>query len=310
MEKTNKTIQVSDTDAGQRLDNFIVSALGLTRSNVTKLIKYDNALLNDKSVKAGTIVKAGDTVSIVYKQGETELLAQDIPLDVIYEDKDIAIINKKQGMTVHPGGGIYEGTLANAILYRFKSLKEFDSDRPGIVHRLDKDTSGVIIIALNEKAHANISKQIADREVTKIYHALCESTLETESGEINTLIDRNQKERKLMAVSTREGRVAITRYKLLKNFEKNCLVEFNILTGRTHQIRVHAKYMGNPVVGDLSYGYRKQRFKLDGQLLHAYSVEFTHPSTGKKVKYTAPLPTYFKDIVDKLTKEQKELNED
>ncbi len=302
----NQTITVIEEMAGQRLDMFVSSYLDVSRSSVTKLLKYDNILLNGKSAKNGSLIRLGDLIEVISPRASETLEPENIELDILYEDDDIAVINKKQGMTVHPGGGVYNGTLANAILYRYNSLAEFGGDRPGIVHRLDKDTSGVIVVALNEKSHANLAKQIADREVTKIYHALLDGSLAQECGEINTLIDRNPKERKLMMVSPREGRVAITRYQLVEQFENNCLVEFNILTGRTHQIRVHAKYMGNPVVGDKHYGYKKQRIKVSGQLLHAKKIKFAHPTTGKEMVFKAPKPTEFKEVIKKLRKEKEE----
>jgi len=290
-----------------RLDIYLADELEISRSQVNKLVEFGAVTVNGKAVKSGYLIKQGDRVEVSFPELARDLIPEDIPLNILYEDSFIAVLNKPQGMTVHPGGGCYSGTLANALLHRYPGLcgSVAAPHRPGIVHRLDKDTSGVMVVALNPAAHLALSKQFAARKVTKTYLALLEGNLSPDSGEIKTLIARDPKNRKLMCVSTHEGREAITRYRVLERFGQNCLVEFKILTGRTHQIRVHAKALGHPVVGDAGYGYKKQKFNVSGQLLHAQSLTFAHPVTGAELTFGAEPPEEFARVLEILTKNKK-----
>ncbi len=288
--------------SGDRLDVFAAEKSGLTRSYIKQLVQAGNVTLNGSVVKSGAIIKAGDRVEVTVPDPVTEIVPQDIPLDILYEDDDIAVINKQQGLTVHPGGGAEDNTLVNALMFRLKSLSSINGVvRPGIVHRLDKDTSGVMVIAKNDEAHLSLASQFENRTAEKIYTALLEGVIKENGGEIKTFIDRNPKDRKLMCVAP-TGREAISDYEIVERFSENCLALFKIKTGRTHQIRVHAKYIGHPVVGDKQYGFKKQKFNLDGQLLHAGSLTVTHPRTGERMTFTAPLPDYFLRVLDILRK--------
>lgn len=292
-----------DKSEGERLDTYLTNAMNVTRSYVKMLIGDSHIFLNGKVVKSGKTVKTGDEIFVQTPEVVTSIQPENIPLEIIYEDNDIAVINKQQGLIVHPASGHYTGTLVNGLLYHLKSLSAINGViRPGIVHRLDKDTSGVMVVAKNDKAHLSLSEQIASRSVTKIYHALLEGNLTDNEGVIQTLIGRSEKDRKIMAV-TDEGREAITKYKVLTRFKENCLTEFQILTGRTHQIRVHSKFIGHPVVGDLTYGFKRQHFNLEGQLLHAYSLTFIHPSTNKEMTFRAIPPDYFIKVYNTLCRE-------
>lgn len=288
---------------GERLDVYLAEQLGKTRSYVKHLNDNGLVLCNGKQSKCGTVLKAGDIITVTPEERVTHAEPQDLPLDVLYEDDDVAVINKQQGISVHPGAGNHNGTLVNALTYRFKNLSSAGGDvRPGIVHRLDKDTSGVLLVAKNDDAHAALTGQLSRREVQKVYLALLEGNLKSDEGEVRTNIGRSPRDRKKMAVLP-NGKEAITLYSVVKRYRNNCLVKFIIKTGRTHQIRVHAQYLGHPVVGDKTYGYAKQRFDLNGQLLHAYQITFRHPSSGKELTFEAPLPDYFENVLNKLNGE-------
>lgn len=286
---------------GGRLDVVLSEQSEYTRSYIAKLVDNGAVLVDGvKPKKCGQAVKLGSLIELDVPELIERIEKKDIPVEILYEDGDIAVINKPQGLTVHPAGGNYTDTLVNALMFRLDSLSGINGEiRPGIVHRLDKDTSGVMIVAKNDAAHLSLSKQIADRTVKKEYVAILEGNLSPDEGKVITKIGRNPKNRKLMAV-TSDGREAITEYKVVTRFKENCFVRFNILTGRTHQIRVHAKHLGHPVVGDKSYGYKKQKFALDGQLLHAYRLTVTHPTSGERMTFTAPLPEYFVKVYDVL----------
>ncbi|MCL2375128.1 MAG: RluA family pseudouridine synthase, partial [Firmicutes bacterium] len=293
--------------AKARLDVFVAKELDCSRSSAAKWIEDGFVLVNGNTIKAGYAVKPADKIEVTIPDAEPiDLIPENIPLEILFEDSDIVVINKAQGMTVHPGGGVNNGTLANALLYHFESLSSKGGKaRPGIVHRLDKDTSGVLVVAKNDKAHGLLGEQFSSRQVTKIYEAIVEGVVKTSEGEIKTLIDRDIKERKKMRVSDNSGREAVSRYKVLGRFAKNSYVEFQILTGRTHQIRVHAKHLGHPVVGDMQYGFKKQRFNLEGQLLHAKQLSFTHPVTNENMTFSAPHNESFARILTLLQKERQ-----
>ncbi len=298
-----KTVNV--TQVG-RLDVVLAAELDVTRSAIKQLVDKGQVTVDGSlPKKCGQAVSVGDVIEVNFPDPVEKIEKQDIPVDVLYEDGDIAIINKPQGLTVHPAGGNYTHTLVNALMFKLDSLSAINGEiRPGIVHRLDKDTSGVMVVAKNDKAHLSLSKQIADRTVRKEYLALLEGNLAEDSGTVVTRIGRSPKNRKLMAV-TNDGREAITDYRVIERFEDNCLVLFNIRTGRTHQIRVHAKHLNHPVVGDKSYGYKKQRFTLDGQLLHAYRLTITHPTSGERMTFTAPVPEYFERVYNVLAAKEQ-----
>jgi len=248
--------------------------------------------------KAGTVLKEGDIVYLEIPEIKPiSLTPEDIDIDIVYEDKDLAIINKPQGLTVHPAAGAKSGTLVNALLMYLKELSGINGEiRPGIVHRLDKLTSGLLVVAKNDETHVHLSGQLADKTAARVYHALLEGVLKEDCGTVDRPIGRDPRDRKKMAIRP-DGRRAVTHYKVLKRFENYTYAEFRLETGRTHQIRVHAKYLGHPVVGDAVYGYKTQKFKLNGQLLHAKELGFIHPATGLPMRFNSELPDYFADII-------------
>ncbi len=275
-----------------------------TRSAVKKLFSGGYVSINGKSAKPSQAVSAGDVVKATLPDAEEySAKPENIPLDIIYEDGDVAVVNKPQGMTVHAGNGNTEGTLVNALLYRLDSLSGINGVlRPGIVHRIDKDTSGLLVVAKNDKAHLSLSKQIEEKTCRRTYLALLEGVVKRDGGTVTTYIGRDPSDRiKMAVVSPEKGKLAITDYTVLKRYKENfTLCRFDLHTGRTHQIRVHARHLGYPVVGDPVYGIKKQRFSLNGQLLHAWRLQFTHPATGEEMCFEAPLPDYFKSVLSKL----------
>ena len=289
-----------------RLDAYIAQKCeNLSRTMIQKLIEDGEILVNGQEKKISYKTKQGDVIEIhIPEAKEINLKAQDIPLDVVYEDDDIIIVNKPKGMVVHPANGNPDGTLVNAVMALCKgSLSGIGGEiRPGIVHRLDKDTSGLIIIAKNDVAHINLSKQIKDRRVKKIYIALVKGNVSENEATVNMPIGRSTKDRKKMAVR-KDGKEAITHFKVLKRYGKYTLLELKIDTGRTHQIRVHMAEIGHPVVGDMIYSNGKNEFGIEGQMLHAKSLDFQHPVTGKQIHLEAELPKYFEEILSKLDKQ-------
>lgn len=293
------SVVIGDTDVGKRLDLFLSEEIDESRSYVKNLTEQGLVLVNGKSVKAGYSVKKGDVVEYELPEiKQLDLAPADIPIDVVYEDDDVAVINKAQGMVVHPAPGSYDNTLVNALLFRLKSLSSINGvARPGIVHRLDKDTSGLLVVAKNDDAHVDLQSQIASKEAKRYYIALVDGVINKDEGVIDTYIDRSQKDRKMMAVSREgKGRRAITHYKVLERLGGYSLVEYELKTGRTHQIRVHSKHIGHPIVGDIVYGGSTSLYD-QGQLLHAFRLQFTHPRTKRLMSFEAPLPKYFSDIL-------------
>lgn len=289
-----------------RLDK-IVSNLetNLSREAVQRMIKNGKILVNGKQEKPSYKTSIGETLTIEEEKAEEiDLKPQEMPLDVIYEDDDMLVINKEKGIVVHPGNGNPDGTLANAVMARCKGgLSGIGGKiRPGIVHRIDKDTSGLVIIAKNDKAHINLSNQIQKRKVKKTYIALVRGVIKENEAIINMPIGRSTKDRKKMSVS-KNGKEAITNFKVLKRFTGYTLLEVNIETGRTHQIRVHLAEIGFPIVGDMVYSNGKNPFNVEGQMLHAAKLELKHPTTQKDVTFEATLPEYFKKIVKELEKQ-------
>ena len=286
-----------------RLDIYIAQKNDkLSRSMIQKLIEDGEILVNGQTKKISYKVHTGDEIEInIPEPKETNIKPQNIPVEVIYEDSDIIVVNKPKGMVVHPANGNPDGTLVNAILALCKdNLSGIGGEiRPGIVHRLDKDTSGLLIIAKNDLAHKNISEQIKNRQVKKIYIALVKGNVAEDEATIDMPIGRSTKDRKKMAVR-KDGKTAITHFKVLKRYNKYTLLEIKIDTGRTHQIRVHMAEIGHPVVGDMVYSSGKNEFGIEGQMLHAKSLDFKHPVTGKEMHLEADVPQYFVDVLNKL----------
>lgn len=293
-----------NTPTDMRIDSYLAAAYPeYSRSFIKNLILKNLIVVNEKPAKADTRLKVGDVIRMEIPEAqELEIVAQDIPIEIIYQDKDIAVINKPQGMVTHPAVGNYDGTLVNAILFHIKDLSGINGEiRPGIVHRLDKDTSGLLVIAKNDAAHKNLSEQIAQKRANRVYRAIVFGNVQKDEGTISTFIDRDPRDRKKMAV-TRTGRVCITHYRVLKRYLSYTYVECTLETGRTHQIRVHMKYLGYPVVGDKLYTKKKDRFGLKGQLLHAYKLGLYHPVTNEYMEFFAPLPEHFQKVLDYLEK--------
>ena len=301
-------IEITPENVGVRLDMFLTEIEPeLSRSSIKNLITKGIVLVGNEQKKAGYSLKLGDIVTYsIPEPVKVNVCPQCIPIDIVYEDKDLAVINKPQGLAVHPSAGHEDHTLVNALLFHFKDLSGINGElRPGIVHRLDKDTSGLMLVAKNDFAHRSLAEQIANKTCVRRYYALLEGRLK-EGGHIETYIARDPHHRKKMAVShDPNDRLAITDYKIIRLFEKYTFAEFQLKTGRTHQIRVHAQYLGHPVVGDVAYGYKKQEFKLNGQLLHSHYIEFTHPRTQERLNFEAPLPEYFQHVLDILEAREK-----
>ncbi len=290
-----------------RVDVFLGTYTEITRSQIKRLADEGNVFVEGAQVKANHALKKGDEVLLI----EPDLKpiaasAEDIPLNIVYEDDDLAVVNKAQGMTVHAGAGNFEGTLVNALLFRLNNLSGVGGAlRPGIVHRIDKDTSGLLVVAKNDRAHLSLSEQIREKTCRREYYALLEGVLKRDGGTISTDLGRDPKDRLKMAVlPAGRGKEAVTDYIVEERFRDNTLARFLLHTGRTHQIRIHAKYLGHPVVGDKTYGYKKQRFALKGQLLHAFRLEFTHPTSGERMCFSAPLPDYFERVLTVLRREK------
>ena len=298
-----KKFIVEEENINKRLDVYLSEKNDkLSRSSVQRLIDEEKIKTNNKKCKASYRVQEGDEIIIEETPPkEIELKAQEIPLEIIYEDKDIIVINKPKGIVVHPANGNPDGTIVNAIMAICKdSLSGIGGEiRPGIVHRLDKDTSGIMIIAKNDEAHIKLSEQIKNREVKKTYIALVRGVVKENEATIDMPIARSKKDRKKMAVD-KDGKNAITHLKVLKRYDDYTLLEINIETGRTHQIREHLSEIGYPVVGDIVYSNGKNRFDVVGQCLHAKSLDFEHPITGKKMHLEAKLPEYLTNIINEL----------
>ncbi len=276
----------------------------MSRSFVQGIIEKQQVKVNGQIKKSNYKLKLGDRVQIELAEPvELQVEAEDIPLDIIYEDSDVIVINKPQDMVVHPAPGNYTGTLVNGLLHHCKDLSGINGViRPGIVHRIDKDTSGVLVVAKNDKSHNSLAMQLKDHSMKRTYYAIVEGIVKEEEGTVRTNIGRHPIERIKMAV-VKDGKEAITNYKVLERFKSNTLVECRLETGRTHQIRVHMAHLHHPLIGDQVYGYKKQKFKLQGQALHAKNLGFIHPTTGEYMEFDSQLPKYFQDILDKLRKE-------
>lgn len=287
------------TEGGARLDVFLTDETEFTRSHIKNLIDGGKVFIcGNAAVKAGQTVKAGDTVTFEDDVSPTDVCPEDIPLDVVYEDDALAVINKQRGLVVHPGAGNKTGTLVNALLYRFgKVSEEYGAARAGIVHRLDKDTTGLMVVCKTDAAHRALGEQFAAHTVVKRYRALLDGNLKLDGGTVDAPIGRDKKNRLKMAV-TKDGRAAVTDYRVLERYKRNCYVEFTLHTGRTHQIRVHASYMHCPVSCDRLYG--GSALGADGQLLHSYYLSFVHPVSGKTMEFCKDEPDDFLKILNKI----------
>ena len=287
--------QVNQNDI--RLDNFLTDVLEVSRSQVTKMIKAKEVLVNGKNVKPGFMLKENDTV-IVNHVDEDGVKPEKMDLDIVYEDDDVIVVNKANGVVVHPGAGNHSGTLVNGLLYHTK-LSDINGEvRPGIVHRIDAYTTGLLMVAKNNRAHEILAEELAEKKTYRKYVALVWGVIESDSGEIDAPIGRSKNDRKKMAIRA-DGKEAITHFKVLKRYEKATLIELRLETGRTHQIRVHMNYIGHPVVNDPVYGNRKL-FDDTGQCLHAKELGFVHPTTGEYMQFDSELPECFINILKKF----------
>ena len=301
-----KLIHVEENDVGKRIDSYLASNTESSRVTIQRLIENEKVLVNGKKTKDSYKIQFNDEITIEEeKLKKIELKAQDIPVEILYEDNDIIVVNKPKGMVVHPANGNLDGTLVNAVMAICKdSLSGIGGEiRPGIVHRLDKDTSGVIIVAKNDKAHINLSEQIKNHQVEKTYIALVKGFVKENEATINMPIGRSTKDRKKMAVN-KNGKNAVTHFKVIERFRNYTLLEVKIETGRTHQIRVHLSEIGYPIVGDTVYSNGKNEWNIEGQCLHAKSLKFKHPITGKEMFIEASLPEYFKNVILELKKRE------
>lgn len=300
----NEVFTIAPEDADKRLDVWLTAALKeFSRSYADKLIQDGNAVVNGRKVKSGYKLKAGDMVEVnVPEPKPLEVTAEEIELDIIHEDEDIIVINKPRGMVVHPAAGNYSGTLVNALLRHCgDSLSDINGViRPGIVHRIDKDTSGVLVIAKNNRSHKVLSDMLKEHDINRIYIAVAEGVIMEDQGTVDAPIGRHPVDRKKMAVNLKNGRRAVTHFRVLERFADTTLLELRLETGRTHQIRVHMSYIGHPLVGDIVYGRKKQKYDFEGQALHAGTLGFIHPGTGEYVEYTAEPPEEFTKLVERL----------
>jgi 23S rRNA pseudouridine1911/1915/1917 synthase len=295
-------LEVDQEMEGSRLDVFIHRQIPeLSRTLIADLVKTGRVAVEGQTCKASYRLKPGEEVMVSIPEARTvEVKAQEIPLNIVYEDQDLAVIDKPQGMVVHPAQGNWENTLVNALLFQIKDLSGINGEiRPGIVHRLDKDTSGLLVVAKNDRAHRKLADQIREHSFTREYTALVHGQIKEQRGRVEAPIGRSPRDRKKMAV-VNGGREAITEYEVIHRYQDYTLVRCRLKTGRTHQIRVHMAYLGHPVVGDPLYGPKKNAFHLSGQALHASRLEITHPVTGEIMGFTSPLPYYFEELLARI----------
>ncbi len=297
-------INIEENGVGERIDKYISDMLSsYSRSYIQKLITEQLVLVNHKNIKSNYRLCQGDELTIMIPvPEELEILPENIPLDIVYEDEDVILINKPKGMVVHPAAGHYSHTLVNALMYHCKdNLSGINGVlRPGIVHRIDMDTTGIIIACKNDNAHMSLSEQLKEHSITRYYYAICHNSFSEMQGTINAPIGRHPIERKKMAVNYRSGREAVTHYEVIENLGKYAFIRCKLETGRTHQIRVHMASIGHPLLGDDVYCNAKNSFNLQGQTLHAGVLGFVHPRTGEYMEFEAPLPEYFQKLLNKL----------
>ncbi len=300
-------IKLISEESDLRIDAYISSKLdSLSRSAVQKLIGDNNITVNNKAINKNYKIKINDEIKVIMPPPQVlDVKAEDIELDIVYEDSDVAVINKPQGMVVHPAAGHYSGTLVNALMNNVEDLSSINGVlRPGIVHRLDKNTSGLLIIAKNDLSHSFLSNCLKEHSINRIYYALVEGVVKNDKGVINAPLGRSEKDRKKRCVTTKNSKEAITNYDVIKRYKKYTLIKLKLETGRTHQIRVHMKHIGHPVVGDDVYGKEDKKFGLKGQLLHSKSIGFIHPTTKEYLEFDSELPDYFKKVLEKIEKSE------
>lgn len=300
-----KIFEINEERKGIRIDKFITDIMeGKSRSYIQGMIEEGYVLVNDKNVKSNYKLKLNDVIKTTIKEPvELEVKKENIPIDILYEDSDVIVVNKPKGMVVHPAPGNYEGTLVNALLYHCKDLSSINGViRPGIVHRIDKDTTGVLVVAKNDEAHVKLSEQLKDHSMKREYYALVEGRIKKDSGTIDKPLARSKRDRLKIAI-TEDGKRAVTHYSVIERFKNSTLVKCVLETGRTHQIRVHMSSIGYPLVGDPLYGFKKQKFKDDGQMLHAKVLGFIHPRTGEYMEFSSELPENYKKLLENLRKD-------
>ena len=299
-----ETLEFTAEATGERIDALLPRiADGLSRSAAQKLLESGAVLVNGRAIRKNYTVAAGDQIAVTLPEPEVcDLIAQDLPLDVVYEDADVIVVNKPRGMVVHPAPGHTDGTLVNALLFHCgDSLSGVGGEkRPGIVHRIDKDTSGLIIAAKNDASHLSLSAQLSDHSMFRVYEAVVCGRLRADSGTVDAPIGRHPTDRKRMAIDRRGGRSAVTHWEVLARYRGYTHIRCRLETGRTHQIRVHMDFIGHPVAGDLVYGRKAPEKGLSGQCLHARELEFTHPRCGERIHLCCPLPAYFTDFLSRL----------
>lgn len=295
---------IEDEQADERIDKFLSEALpDLSRSYIQKLIKDGQVTINQKIIKANYKLNTGDLLELEEPElKEPDIIAEDIPLDILYEDADLLVINKPKGMVVHPSVGHYSGTLVNALMFYCKDdLSGINGVmRPGIVHRIDMDTTGSLLVCKNDFTHNNIAEQLKVHSITRIYHAIVHGVLKDDEGTVDAPIGRHPVDRKKMSINHKNGKEAVTHYKVLARFHNYTYIECRLETGRTHQIRVHMASLGHPLLGDVVYGPAKSPAKPQGQTLHAKTIGIQHPRTGEYLEVDAPLPEYFENLLKKL----------
>lgn len=299
-----KEFKIDELQSGSRVDKFLSEQLeDLSRSYIQKLIKEGNVNVNGKPVKANYRLNEEDRLSVDEPQlMEPDIVAEDIPLDILYEDEDLLIVNKPKGMVVHPAAGHYSGTLVNAVMYYCKGdLSGINGVmRPGIVHRIDRDTTGSLVVCKNDQAHQEMAKQLKEHSIKRVYHAIVHGVIKEDSGTVHAPIGRHPIDRKKMSINQKSGKDAITHYRVLQRFQDYTYIECTLETGRTHQIRVHMASIHHPLLGDEVYGPAKCPYQLQGQTLHAKIIGITHPRTGNYLEINAPLPEYFDNLLKKL----------
>lgn len=298
---------VTKEEEGNRLDKFLAERkeFSYSRSYLSKCIQEGYVFFNGEKAKASLKVKTGDKISFdIPKEKELEVLPEEIPLDIVYEDDDLLVVNKERGMVVHPAAGHYSGTLVNAVLsHAGSSLSSINGvNRPGIVHRIDKDTTGLLLICKNDLSHQSLAKQLEEHSITRKYHALVFGKIKEDEGCISAPIGRDEKDRKKQAISYKHGKEAITHYKVLERFLDSTLVECQLETGRTHQIRVHMKSIGHPLLGDPVYGLKNRKDGISGQALHAMVLGFIHPRSNEYMEFSVAYPEDFQTLLEKLRK--------
>lgn len=299
----NKKYIVTEDVVSVRLDKYLSMVdEDFTRSRIQNLVEEGNILINGKLAKNNSKLKLNDEIDINYvDDSECTAKAENIDLDIVYEDNDVIVINKQKGIVVHPSLSNTSGTIVNGLLYHCKDLSGINGVlRPGIVHRIDKDTTGLLIVAKNDKAHLSLSEQLKNKTVNRLYYALVHGVIEHDFGTIDAPIGRDPKDRQKMCVTSKNSKDAVTHFKVLERFKEFTFVECRLETGRTHQIRVHMQYIKHPIVGDDKYSYRKTRNDTNGQMLHAFELNFVHPTTNEEKKVSVGLPKYFEDILEEL----------